>query len=167
MHSSSNCIRMTASDGSHEFISLNDHSMHSYVPITAFLRACNQDLETSSIRKDFVNAMMATPLKECSWKTIKHIVDKVHRHVCGHSPYSDIKLLLIRNEFWNETVERYLSEIVEKCSGCRHMSLLVGTRKVSLSSMSRSFNELVCVDHFYLNDICVLHVMDSVTRYSA
>ena len=33
--------------------------------------------------------------------------------------------------------------------------------------MSRSFNELVCIDHFYLADLCLLHVMDFVTRYSS
>jgi len=46
-------------------------------------------------------------------------------------------------------------------------SLPKQTRKVSLSSLNRSFKDLVCVDHMYLEDNCVLHIMDATTRYSA
>lgn len=40
-------------------------------------------------------------------------------------------------------------------------------RKVSLHSLSLSFHELVCVDHFWLEEMCVFHAMDSVSRYSS
>lgn len=40
-------------------------------------------------------------------------------------------------------------------------------KHVSLSSMSREFNQLVCVDHMFLDEFKVFHIMDSVTRYSS
>lgn len=36
-----------------------------------------------------------------------------------------------------------------------------------LSSLSRFFNELVCIDDFYSSHICLLSAMESVTRYSS
>ena len=33
--------------------------------------------------------------------------------------------------------------------------------------MIRSFNELVCIDHMFLEENCVFHIMDSYSRYSA
>lgn len=42
----------------------------------------------------------------------------------------------------------------------------LGMRPVSLSRISRNFNEVVCIDHLHLNDVTVFHVMDSATRYS-
>lgn len=76
-------------------------------------------------------------------------------------------MLLIKNQFWNDAIERYLIKIVEKCTGCRHTSLLQNTCKVSLSSLSRSFNKVVCIDHFCLNQICVFPVMKSTMLYSS
>lgn len=91
----------------------------------------------------------------------------MHRHICGHSPYSDMKLLLTRNKFWNEDVERYLNETVEKSPEIRPTCWPQSTRKVSLSSLSRSFDGLVCIGHFYMAHLCLLHITDSVMRYSS
>ncbi len=33
--------------------------------------------------------------------------------------------------------------------------------------MSREINQVVCIDHFFLDDFGVFHMMDSATRYSA
>lgn len=104
-------------------------------------------------------------VEDCSWETVKKKVDKVHKHVCGHAPYYDIKMMLMRNNFWNDSFETYLNETVEKCTACGKTSQPRGSRKVSLSSMSREFNDVVCVDHLLLNEVCVFHGMDTVTRY--
>ena len=167
LHDGQNCIRFTAQDGTYEFVSLIDHDMHSYIPRSAFLSIYNPESLLSDSPPVVLSSMLAKPIEECSWQAIKHTIDKVHRHVCGHSPYSDIKLLLVRNNFWNDVVERHLKQIVEKCAGCRHTALPKATRKVSLSSLSRSFNELVCIDHFYLANLCLFHIMDTVSRYSS
>lgn len=37
---------------------------------------------------------------------------------------------------------------------------------MSLSSLSCNLNDVVCIDHFYLGNITLLHVMDTATRYS-
>ena len=140
LHNGMNCIRFTVPDGSHESIPLIDHDMHSYIPKAAFACTEKRHANVSGMSSGVLSSVSSKPIQECSWTTIKHTIEKVHRHLCGHSPYSDLKLLLIRNNFWNEAVERYLNEIVDKCAGCRHTSLPRGTRKVSLSYLSRSFN---------------------------
>lgn len=38
---------------------------------------------------------------------------------------------------------------------------------VSLSALSRSFNYIVVVDHFFLDGVRLFHVMHATTRYSA
>ena len=162
LHAECNKLRFPRDNNSYEYISLIDHDMHSYIPRKTFTPLENRSSSFCGV----MTAMQATPIADCSWKMVKHTVDKVHKHVCGHAPYSDIKLLLYRNNFWNDSVERYLNDLVEKCSGCRRTSLPEGTRKFSLSSMSRYFN-VVCVDHFFLHGLCMFHAMDSVTRYSA
>lgn len=37
---------------------------------------------------------------------------------------------------------------------------------MSLTTLDRQFNEVVCVDHFFLDDLVMFHIMDSATRYS-
>ncbi len=97
---------------------------------------------------------------------MKSIIDKVHKHVCGHSTFTDIKTLLQRNDFWSEDAKKYLAETLEKCPSCLTTSLPKKSRKVALSAMSRDFNDVVCLDHFFLDDFKVFHVMDSSTRFS-
>lgn len=101
----------------------------------------------------FPSSMLVKQIQKCSRKTVKHIVDKVRRHVFGDSVYSDIKLLLNRNNFWNEDAEKYLMRTVDICPACRHTALPQGTGKVSLKAWSRYFNALVYIDHFYLTNV--------------
>ena len=108
----------------------------------------------------------ASPSKR-PWKEVRPIVDKVHRHVCGHSNYTDIKTFLRRSNLWDCQIDKYLRSILESCDECRITALPNSSRKVSLSSMSREFHDVVCLDHMFLEEHCVLHVMDTKTRYSA
>lgn len=57
--------------------------------------------------------------------------------------------------------------MLETCYHCKATSAPVQSRKVSISSINRLFNDVVCIDHFFLDQVCVFHVMDSVSRYSA
>lgn len=102
-----------------------------------------------------------------SWPNLQNIVDRVHTHVCGHASLTDLKLLLQLNNIWNDSVADYLSTVLEKCPHCHAASLPLPARKVSLSSLSRTFNDVVCVDHLFLDDNRVFHIMDATTRYSA
>ena len=40
------------------------------------------------------------------------------------------------------------------------------TRELSLSSLNKSFNSLICVDNFNLGNLRICHIMDANTRYS-
>lgn len=102
-----------------------------------------------------------------TWKQKKNIIDKIHKHVCGHSSLTDYQILLERNNLWDDDVKQYIVSIIEKCNACRSTALPKPNRKVSISSLSKEFNENVCIDHLFLGDICVVHLMDHVTRYSA
>ena len=99
LHNGMNCIRFTVPDGSHESIPLIDHDMHSYIPKAAFACTEKRHAYVSGTSSGVLSSVSAKPIQDCSWTTIKQTIKKVHRHVCGHSPYSDLKLLLIRNNF--------------------------------------------------------------------
>lgn len=101
-----------------------------------------------------------------TWKEKQHVIDRVYAHFCGHSTYKDIKQLLQRNNLWYEQSNSYQSQILETCQHCSIVAPPSGMRPVSLSSMSLLLNGVLCVDHLYLGRATVVHVMDSVTRYS-
>ncbi len=77
-----------------------------------------------------------------------------------------MKVLLQRNNLWTTHVEKYLCEILESCDKCAATSLPKKARNVSLSSLSRDFNQAVCIDHLFLDNFCVFHIMDSKSIYS-
>jgi len=163
LHIGKNLLKLPDDDT----ISLVDKDLHSFIPYNTFCGKrrvlCESDKST---------IFCATAIVSCSeesrpWIETKKIVDKVHTHVCGHSNFSDIKILLERNSIWDESVEKYLVQIMESCISCRTTALPKPSRKVSLSSMSRQFNDVVCVDHFFLDNLCIFHAMDAITRYSA
>jgi len=142
---------------------LVDHDFHSYLPWKIF---CSTILKSGIRSSKFFCATARIEGKTTSWPALKKIVDKVHKHVCGHSNYTDIKLLLDRNDLWNSDVQKYLENILETCSECHATALPAQSRKVSLSSMSRKFNDVVCVDHLFLDEFKVFHAMCAATRYS-
>lgn len=98
------------------------------------------------------------------WKELKLITDRVHRNDCGHSSYTDMKTLMERNGIWTKDVQHYLVQVMESCPSCKCAALPRPTRKVSLSSLTKESNEVVCVDHMYLGKNCVMHLTDSKTR---
>lgn len=98
-HSRANCARITAPDSYHEVFTLIDHEMPSYIPKSAFVPAQCSTAQFPGMKSDVLSSMLAKPIHVCSCQTFKHTVDKMHRQVCGHSPYSSIKLLLIREKF--------------------------------------------------------------------
>ena len=96
---------------------------------------------------------------------LRSTVDKVHRHVCGNSTFDDIKVLLDRNGLWTEDCAEYLSKLLESCEHCHAVRKPQKPRTVFLNILNREFNEVVFVDHMFLDDLIVFHVMDSKTRY--
>lgn len=100
------------------------------------------------------------------WKQVKRIIEKVHKHVFRHASLTDFRALLERNNLWNSTIANYVSRIVSECRECRSTAPPIPSRKDSISTMTMNFNEVVCVDHLILDEIHLLHCMDTVSRYS-
>jgi len=152
-------------------ISLIDHDMHSYIGYGLFHAYRHKKpsmADTNAVIASFfcATAQFPTNASKRPWNEVRRIVDKVHRHVCGHASFSDMKTLLKRNDLWNHEIKKYLIDKIEVCTNCAHTSEPRKMRKVSLSALNRSFNELVCVDHLHLNHMRVFHIMDATTRYS-
>ena len=101
-----------------------------------------------------------------SWIEVKKIIDKVHKHVCGHARLNDMQILVERNAMWNPEVRKYLSRVIEPCIHCAKAYEPKQTRNVSLSSLNRFFNDLECIDHFNLGDQRICHIILASTRYS-
>lgn len=104
---------------------------------------------------------LCRPLNE-----ITRIIQRVHQHVCGHASYGDMKTLLQRNQMWNDDVQRYLASVIERCSSCIAAASPPSIRKISIAGINREFNDVVFIDHLWLDEICLLHVMDSYSRFS-
>lgn len=146
-------------------ISLVDYDLHSYIPYKVFLNSRQKSTQAFNSTMFCATTQFNAPLKH-NWSERRKIVDKIHKHVCGHSNFGDMKTLLQRNNLWDHDTEKYLISQVDSCYMCRKAAEPKQARKVSLSSMSRNFNEVVCIDHFFLDKFKVFHIMDSQTRYS-
>lgn len=71
-----------------------------------------------------------------------------------------------RNGLWIPDVTKYVAQVLDSCKSCIAVQELKGFRPVSVSSMSREFNQVVCVDHFFIDDVKVFHAMYASSRYS-
>ena len=166
IHIGSNRLEFLDSNGTWEKITMADVGDHSYLDASRFMRN-NLSIDGDSSERSLICLTCSVHSAELSWADIKKIIDKVHRHVCGHATYNDIKLLLDRNKIWTDDCAKYLSHIMEQCVNCKVVQLPSGSRKVSLRSMSRSFNDVLCVDHLFIEQHDIIHFMDAQTRYSS
>lgn len=137
--------------------------------VTSVSNITSNDVITTSasnIQSPTNSTLMQNPILT-SWDSVKKVVDRVHRHVCGHATFSDMRTLLIRNRLWSNEVQHYLSQTVSECVSCKASSTPPPNRRVSLSSLNRQLNEVVCVDHFHLDGVTLFHAMDTATRFSS
>ena len=146
-------------DGERDSISIIDDNFLSYIALDRFTVTRNQGSTLS--------CLSAVTLDTTPWSDVKKIIDNVHKHVCSHGSFTDSKILLERNGIWNHAVASYLSEVVNDFTTCRSTAVLQTNRKVSISSLSKEFNVILCIDHLYLDGIRLTHCMDLVFRYSA
>lgn len=129
----------------------------------------NEERSTLSLT---VVALAATPLSSVSphlhdRKSIKRLANRIHKHACGHAQFSHMRELLQRNNLWNEQVQHYISYIVTNCVHFKAYFTPPPNRQVSLSFLSREFNKPVAVGYIHLEDVTILNVLDTATRYSA
>lgn len=113
-----------------------------YMPFSAFYCPTKMTLASSSASTSMHN-------HEHKCKETKNIVDRVHHHVCGHADFSDLRLLLQRNDLWLNDVDQYLSEVFAKCRGCKATSS--STLQKSLSEITKPYLQPTCVfgSHVY------------------
>lgn len=64
-----------------EHISIVNNNFLSYVSLDRLTISCNHSSTLA--------CLSATTLDTAPWSNVKRIVDKVHRHVCGHASFSD------------------------------------------------------------------------------
>lgn len=74
---------------------------------------------------------------------------------------------LERTDHYIDDVANYMSQLVDSYTACGATALPKPSRKVRLSSLYRKFNDVLCVDRFFLEGARVSHAMDAATRYAA
>lgn len=126
-------------------------------------------MATSNVTIDVshMNTAVSVPESIVSWSSVKILVDRVHKHVCVHATFSDMHTLLLRNRLWTNEVQHYLSHVGSKYSTCKASATPPPNRRVSLAILNRQLNDVVCVDHFHLDDHILFHTMDTVMQFSA
>lgn len=144
-------------DDREESISMVKNNGLSYVELERFYQPSGKSMEIN----------IGVQVVSKPWKQKKNLVDNVHKHVYGHSSLTEYHILFERNNLWEDDVKRYVLNIIENCNACRSSALPKPNRKVSISALAKEFNEIVCIDHLFLEAVCIVHHMDHVTRYSA
>lgn len=107
LHEIQNALMFNQGD-LNDFISLIDWDGLSYIPLKIFAHVYEMESVLTGSNGYFLNRK--------SWNVVTSIIDKFHKHTCGHSTISDIRLVLQRNELWNAAVDQYVNEIVSNCT---------------------------------------------------
>ena len=76
--------------GEHDCITLTNSEFLSYIMLSRFVKP--------NMEETVLNGLSGRMLDQKPWTEIKSIIDKVHKHVCGHANFTDFQLLLKRNE---------------------------------------------------------------------
>ena len=139
--------------------------MHSYLPSYIFLKGTINSCSTYQAKLFCAteNIHGSTHLLRRSEHT--KIIGKVRKHVCGHVRLSGIPILLQRNKMWSAEVEKYLNFVVCSCTDCAKTHEPKQACNVSFSSINRSFNKVVCIDHFHPGKLRICHVMDAICSW--
>ena len=132
-------------DGECEYISIINYNFLSYLSIDSFKSSynnCNHvavsDTRLLSRNRSLtLSSISAVAIDTPPWSDVKRIIDKVHKHVCGHASFTDYKLLLERNRLWNDVIASYLTQVVNACTACRSTFVPEPSRKVSIISLSK------------------------------
>ena len=167
IHINGHYIRLPKTSGAHDRLSLVDYRHHSYVPMTAVAENDSLSDQLYMFAGFSASSLKQNPADDMPWPKLKHLLDRIHQHVCGHGSLSDIKTLLQRNNLWTNETHQYIAKLMQDCAHCVHSSEPKPPRKVSLHMMNKQFNHTVFIDHFYLDETRLFHIMDGSTRYSS
>lgn len=108
---------------------------------------------------------MSDTTPKLDWRLIQRTIYQINKNVCGHSLFGYIVTLLERIELISEDDAKYLADVKSLCTKCQSTAKPKPSRIVSLSSLNRSFNDVVCMYHFFLDGLSFF-AMDATTRYS-
>ena len=75
-----------------------------------------------------------------------------------------LKILLKRSNMCTDEVGEYLNRAVNSCCDFSETHEPQKTRNVSISSVNRSFNETICIDHLGLKNFRIFQPIDESTR---
>lgn len=93
---------------------------------------------------------------------------RLHRY--SHAPISEMVYMLQRGGYNTPRLRRLCTDIVEACPVCARSGLPAPCRKISLTHVCQEFNQEVQADFMFANirgtKYCVLHIVDTGTRYS-
>lgn len=145
-------------NGEADCFSLSEDVFLSYVPLEAF---------APKARKEFasLSCLSGNVQRSYSWDQTKAIFVKVHKRLCGHANFTNMRLLLQRNNIWFDVVADYVAKLVESCTAYLLTAISQPSHKASISSLSRKLSGIFSLDHFNLESVCLLHSMDMATRY--
>lgn len=133
------------------------HDMHIYLAPPSFIYPSQSKL---------VHTLSVT-VTNASPETVSRTINREHQHTCGPATFPDNEILLQRNNIWSTVVEYQTLKTFFICTNCRVTSKPQPSRKVFLCSLNRELNNVVYIDHFFLDVQTLVHVMDATTRYSA
>lgn len=78
-------------------VALVDHDLHIHVAYKTFLSG-TENISSEESRGVFcATAQIGENNTVRPWSEIKQVIGRVHKHDCGHSTYSYVKILLERN----------------------------------------------------------------------
>lgn len=90
---------------------------------------------------------------------ISRIVSRVYEQICDHAPYLDMKSLLEGNGLYNKDVQKLLANFIEELQNYIAFSPPPSNQRYLYLSLKSLANEVVYVDYFWLEDMCLFHVM--------
>lgn len=82
-----------------DFISIINLKRLSYVPLRFFPPIYEPGSVMTGSNDNLLDGSFRTE--------VTAIINKVHKHICGHLAITDIRLLLERNDLWIAAVEQY------------------------------------------------------------
>lgn len=141
---------------------LLDTGNHSYLLIPFF-----QYLKSNVLAFIDNNAMSGSMLSEMECSPVVRVIDKVHWHVCGYAAYGETCTRLSKSRIWSDEIQKYLAQVIDRCNHCIENSYPQASKNVAIATLNCSFNDVTCVNHFFLDSLKLLYTMALYNRNSA
>lgn len=101
------CLRTLGPNGTPMRIALLERGIHLHLLLSLFASSAVARAHTSSV-----------VFLVLDWPAVRRLVDRVHLHLCGHSSFADINILLEQTHNLTSNVKTYLTEVASRCVQC-------------------------------------------------